>query len=124
MRCRPGTPVVSRKQETGVPDQRRTAPLRCALHRVRDTCGMIIVLIALSVVPVHPAHAQSVEDFYRGKSVNLLIGFGVGGGYDLYARVLGKYIGKHIPGNPTIVPQNMTGAGSLRAAQFLYSAAP
>ena len=53
-----------------------------------------------------------------------MIGFSVGGGYDLYARHLARHIGKHIPGNPTIVPQNMPGAGCLRAANFLYSAAP
>jgi tripartite-type tricarboxylate transporter receptor subunit TctC len=70
------------------------------------------------------APAQSVEEFYRGKNINLLIGYSVGGGYDLYARLLGRHMGKYIPGRPTIVPQNMTGAGSMRAASFLYSAAP
>ena len=95
--------------------------LRFALHRIRDT---IIALLAVVTVTGQSSRAQTVEEFYKGKSINLLIGFGVGGGYDLYARVLGKYIGKHIPGNPTIVPQNMTGAGSLSAAQFLYGAAP
>lgn len=69
-------------------------------------------------------HAQSVEDFYRGKIINLIIGYSVGGGYDLYGRLLSRHISKHIPGRPTIVPQNMTGAGSLRAAQYLYSVAP
>jgi tripartite-type tricarboxylate transporter receptor subunit TctC len=68
--------------------------------------------------------AQSVEEFYKGKNVNLIIGYSVGGGYDLYARLVSRYIGKHIPGRPTVVAQNMTGAGSLRAAAFLYSAAP
>jgi tripartite-type tricarboxylate transporter receptor subunit TctC len=71
-----------------------------------------------------PAHAQSVEDFYRGKTVNLIIGYSVGGGYDLYGRLVSRHIGKHIPGRPAIVPQNMTGAGSLRAAQYIYSVAP
>ena len=70
------------------------------------------------------ARAQSVEEFYKGKNVNLIIGYSVGGGYDLYARLVSRYIGKHIPGRPTVVAQNMTGAGSLRAAAFLYSAAP
>jgi tripartite-type tricarboxylate transporter receptor subunit TctC len=70
------------------------------------------------------AHAQSVEDFYRGKTVNLIIGYSVGGGYDLYGRLVSRHIGKHIPGRPAIVPQNMTGAGSLRAAQYIYSVAP
>ena len=81
------------------------------------------VLVSLTMF-MTSAQAQSVEEFYKGKSVNLLIGFSVGGGYDLYARHLGRHIGKHIPGKPTIVPQNMAGAGSLRAANFLYSAAP
>ena len=69
-------------------------------------------------------HAQCVEEFYKGKTINLAIGFSVGGGYDLYARHLARHIGKHIPGNPTILPQNMAGAGSLRAANFIYTAAP
>jgi tripartite-type tricarboxylate transporter receptor subunit TctC len=70
------------------------------------------------------AGADSVEDFYKGKTLNLVIGYSVGGGYDLYARQLARHIGKYIPGRPTIIPQNMTGAGSLRAASYLYSAAP
>jgi len=63
-------------------------------------------------------------DFYQGKTINLVIGYSVGGGYDLYARVLAKHIGKHIPGAPTVVPLNMVGAGSLRAANYIYSVAP
>src|SRR5204863_9662013 len=70
------------------------------------------------------AHADSVADFYRGKTINLVIGYGVGGGYDLYGRLIAHHIGKYIPGMPNVVPQNMTGAGSLRAAQYLYSVAP
>jgi tripartite-type tricarboxylate transporter receptor subunit TctC len=82
-------------------------------------------LAALAVLAsLAPAQAQSVEEFYRGKSITLAIGFTPGGGYDLYARHLARHMGKHIPGNPTIVPQNMAGAGSLRAANFIYSAAP
>ena len=79
---------------------------------------------ALAVATAVPAHAQSVADFYKGKSVTLAIGFPVGGGYDLYARTLARHMGKHIPGNPSIVPQNMPGAGGLRVAQFLFTAAP
>ena len=81
--------------------------------------SLLVLLPALT-----SAHAQSVADFYKGKSISMVIGFSVGGGYDLYARHLARYMGKHIPGHPTIVPQNMTGAGSLRAANFIYSAAP
>jgi tripartite-type tricarboxylate transporter receptor subunit TctC len=71
-----------------------------------------------------PARSAGVEDFYKGKTVSLIIGYSVGGGYDLYGRLLARHMAKYIPGRPTIVPQNLTGAGSLRAASFLYSAAP
>src|SRR5262245_14530476 len=76
------------------------------------------------IVLIQPARAQSVEDFYKGKTINLVIGFTAGGGYDLYARHLARHMGKHIPGRPNIVPQNMAGAGSLRAANFIYGVAP
>jgi tripartite-type tricarboxylate transporter receptor subunit TctC len=62
------------------------------------------------------AAAQSVADFYHGKTVNFIVGFGPGGGYDLYPRVLARHLGRHIPGNPAVVVQNMDGAGSVRAA--------
>jgi tripartite-type tricarboxylate transporter receptor subunit TctC len=71
-----------------------------------------------------PASAQSVEAFYTGKSINLAIGFTPGGGYDLYGRLVARHLGKHIPGKPNIVAQNMPGAGSMRAAQHLFSVAP
>src|SRR4051812_39165795 len=83
-----------------------------------------IVAFAFAITSTPPARAQSVEEFYRGKTVNLIIGYSVGGGYDLYGRLLARHIGKHIPGRPSIVPQNLTGAGSLRAAQYLYAVAP
>ncbi len=67
---------------------------------------------------------QSVADFYKGKQVQMIVGYGPGGGYDVYARQLARFLGKHIPGNPTIVVQNMPGAGSLRAANFIYNTAP
>jgi tripartite-type tricarboxylate transporter receptor subunit TctC len=84
----------------------------------------LAVAASLILAAALPAHAQSVEEFYKGKSISMLIGFSAGGGYDLYARHLARHMSKHIPGNPTIVPQNMAGAGSLRAANFVYSAAP
>jgi tripartite-type tricarboxylate transporter receptor subunit TctC len=97
-------------------------------HMNNKRHAMNVCLPAVAAVAIlagfAPAHAQSVEEFYRGKSITLAIGFTPGGGYDLYARHLARHMGKHIPGNPTIVPQNMAGAGSLRAANFIYSAAP
>ena len=71
-----------------------------------------------------PAKADAVADFYRGKTVTLVVGYGPGGGYDIYARLVGRHLGRHIPGNPTIVVQNMPGAGSLRAVNWLYNLAP
>src|SRR5215475_7527780 len=70
-----------------------------------------------------PAQGQSVADFYRGKTVNVLIGVGVGGEYDLHARLVARHIGKHIPGNPIVVPQNMTGAGGINMANYLFAKA-
>ena len=70
------------------------------------------------------AAAQSVHDFYRGKTVTLLIGIGVGGGTDAWARTLGEYIGRHIPGNPSVVPENMPGAAGLKMTDYIYNAAP
>jgi tripartite-type tricarboxylate transporter receptor subunit TctC len=80
--------------------------------------------LVLSALPAHAQSAQNAEEFYKGKTINVVIGFSVGGGYDLYARLLAKYIGKHIPGNPTVIPQNMPGAGSLKAANYIFTAAP
>jgi len=71
-----------------------------------------------------PVTAQTVEEFYTGKTIELYIGYTVGGGYDTYARTLARHMGKHIPGNPTVVPVNMDGAGSLRMTNWLYEAAP
>lgn len=70
-----------------------------------------------------PATAETVEEFYKGKTVRMIIGYGPGGGYDLYGRVASEWLGRYIPGNPVIVPQNMPGAGSFRAAKYLFDAA-
>ena len=80
--------------------------------------------VSLLVLLLDQAKAEPVADFYRGRTVTLYIGYSVGGGYDNYARVLARHLGNHIPGNPSILPQNMPGAGSLRALNYLYNAAP
>src|SRR5215469_2809172 len=67
---------------------------------------------------------DDVSDFYAGKTVQLVIGYAAGGGYDDYARMLGRHLARHIPGHPTVVVQNMPGAGSIRAANYLYNIAP
>src|SRR5260221_5497180 len=70
------------------------------------------------------ARADDVADFYRGKRINLVIGYGTGGGYDLYARMLRRLLGDHISRKPTIIAQNMPRAGSRGAADQLYNVAP
>ncbi|MGA2941565.1 MAG: tripartite tricarboxylate transporter substrate-binding protein [Xanthobacteraceae bacterium] len=70
------------------------------------------------------AGADDVADFYKRTNVSLVIGFSAGGGYDAYARLLARFLSKHLPGGPTVVPQQMAGAGSLRAANYIYTVAP
>ncbi len=85
----------------------------------------LAMLLGLSVLAVSPpARADPVADFYKGRTINLYIGYSVGGAYDVYARMVARYMGQHIPGNPTVIPQNMEGAGSLRAANYIYTRAP
>ena len=83
-----------------------------------------LALAAVVAAPVSTGRAQSVAEFYKGKTVDVYIGYSVGGAYDVYARVLARHMGKHIPGNPSLVPKNMEGAGSLRLANWLYTVAP
>src|SRR3954470_21639246 len=82
--------------------------------------AFFLVLAFLST----PAVADPVADFYKGKQIKMVIRSGVGGGYDLYARVLSAHIGKHIPGNPTVIPINMPGGGGIKAANYVANIAP
>ena len=84
----------------------------------------IALILASLTAPLAAARADVVGDFYRGKSIQLVLGYGPGGGYDVYARVVARYLGKYLPGNPAVVVVNMPGAGSLRATNFLYTSAP
>src|SRR5690348_17097769 len=84
--------------------------------------GAVVLLVSQAETAAAQG-AVSDDGFYKGRTAQLLIGYGVGGGYDLYGRVLARHMGKHIPGNPTLVPQNMTGAGSLKLTNYLYSPA-
>ena len=80
--------------------------------------GALLMMAGASV------RAEPVADFYHDKQIQIYVGYGAGGGYDLYARLIARFLGKHIPGQPRIVVQNMPGAGSLRAANFIYASAP
>ena len=79
--------------------------------------------VAVTALIPDAVRASGVETFYKGRSISLIIGFSAGSGYDIYARLLARYIGRHIPGNPSIIPQNMPGGGSLKAANYMYSVA-
>ena len=80
--------------------------------------------VALSGLCASGAFADSTSDFYRGREVHLIIGSSVGGGYDVYARLVARYLGQPIPGGPSIVPQNMPAASGIAAANYLYNIAP
>jgi tripartite-type tricarboxylate transporter receptor subunit TctC len=82
------------------------------------------VTFATTTIPATRAGAQDASSFFAGKTVRIVVGFSAGGGYDIYARALGRYLGRHIPGHPSVVVQNMAGAGSLKAVNFLFNAAP
>ena len=88
----------------------------CLVARVLCTW---LTLAAFAASP-----AGAADDFYAGKTIDMLIGLSSGGGYDIYGRTLARYLGRHIPGNPQIVPQNMPGAGSLKLVNYLYNVAP
>ena len=71
-----------------------------------------------------PVRAQTPAEFYKGQTVTIYVGLSVGGGYNLNARLVAKYLGKYIPGNPTVVVKNMPGGGGLVMTNFLANAAP
>jgi tripartite-type tricarboxylate transporter receptor subunit TctC len=82
-------------------------------------------LVALCTIgPITPLAADPIADFYRGKTVTCYIGYGAGGGYDLISRTIGRFMTRHIPGNPSIVPMNMPGASSMLLGNFLAKRAP
>ena len=82
------------------------------------------LVATVALVPASAATAESVAEFYKGKTINIIIGAGPGGPYDNLARTFAQHVRRFIPGNPTMVPQNMAGASSLRAAEYLYNVAP
>ena len=85
---------------------------------------LLAMSLGLAGLSTGAARADDVADFFRGKTVNVLIGVSPGGEYDLQARLIARFLGAHIPGNPTVVAQNMVGAGGLTEANYLYNVAP
>jgi tripartite-type tricarboxylate transporter receptor subunit TctC len=90
------------------------------MRMIAAAVGLVAMVLGSSA----PVHADPIADFYNGKTVRMLIGYGPGGGYDLYGRVVAQFLPKHLPGHPTIVVQNMPGAGSLLAARYMHDVAP
>jgi len=90
-------------------------PRKPVLHRI---LGITVLLLAAD------AAAEPVEPFFARRTVTIIIGYTAGGSYDLYGRLVARHLGKHVPGQPTVIAQNMPGAGSLKAANYLYELAP
>src|SRR5262245_52613836 len=97
------------------PSGRKTMPR----HRLAGVFALA-ALIGSAV----PASAQSVEEFYKGKTVSILMGTGPGASYDLYGRTIAEHLSRHIPGNPTIIVEHMPGAGGVIAANHIFNTAP
>src|ERR1700730_13777329 len=93
------------------------------MRRSRNHIAMTTVLLLFGATGFAAAQ-QNPADFYKNRSIDEYIGYSPGGAYDFYARVIGRHMGAHIPGNPTLIPRNMEGAGSLRLANWLYRVAP
>ena len=83
----------------------------------------VSVLLLMAGFAMQPASADAIADFYKGKTVSLTVGSSTGGGYDTMTRAVARFIGKHIPGNPTVVVRNMPGAGGITAMNYIYNAA-
>src|SRR3970040_1338109 len=86
--------------------------------------GAVAAALLIAAVATPDARADAVADFYKGKQINVVVGYGPGGGYDVYTRLLARHMPRHIPGNPIMVIQNMPGAGSLRAGHYVANVAP
>lgn len=112
----------------------RATSILATLMLVAAACGGTAPPAATSAPTAAPTAAATpaptqdptaaVAAFYSGKTVRVVVGYAPGGGYDTYARTLAAHIGKHIPGNPTVIVENMAGAGSLKAANYLFTTAP
>src|SRR5213079_260543 len=87
----------------------------------RALVGLVAAASLILLLSVNSANAQ--EPFYRGKTVKIIVGASAGGGYDTYSRTIARHMGKHVPGNPVFVVDNMAGAGSLISANYVYKAA-
>jgi tripartite-type tricarboxylate transporter receptor subunit TctC len=103
-------------------DVLQLAAMKCRLGCTR-ALWLLLFTFLLTTIAGHPALSESSVSF-KGMTIKIDVGFGPGGGYDAYARVLARHLGKYLPGNPAVIVRNMPGAGSLRVANYIYSVAP
>ena len=83
-----------------------------------------VLFAAIAALSLAPSAARAAEqEYFKGKTVRFVVGYAAGGGFDVYARTIARHLGKHLPGNPTVIVENMTGAGSRVAAQHVYKVA-
>src|SRR5262245_21987512 len=106
--CRAAAAPICHRRESHMP------------YRLPRVLILVVLCLAVDAAPAQDA----VEAFYRGKTVTITVGSAVGGGYDTYARLVGRHLGRFIPGNPTVVVQNIPGAGSNKAASYVALQAP
>src|SRR6266478_843899 len=100
----------------------RTAPWEGHAHALSAQAAWPAA--AMLLFAVHGAHTEPAAPFFARKTITITIGHSAGGSYDLYGRMIARHLGRHIPGAPTVIAQNMPGAGSLKAANYLYEVAP
>src|SRR3954466_9755956 len=97
---------------------------RIAMRTLRSARSSAALILLLAAGVLAPITAAAQTDFYKGKTVELIISTGAGGGLDTNGRIVARHLAKHIPGEPIIVPKNMPGAGHIRAANYVFSQAP
>ncbi len=90
----------------------------------RPAAGALTIALLAALAAASPAQADPISDFYHGKTINLVVGTSPGNDYDFRGRLIGRHMGRHIPGEPAIAPQNMPGAGGIKAANYMASIAP
>jgi tripartite-type tricarboxylate transporter receptor subunit TctC len=116
---------IHKIQKRSVRKRDLQTPDRAAYERKSHLSWVFALLASLpQILDAQPARSQSPADFYKGKTIRITVGFVSGGGFDANARLLARYIGQYIPGNPNVIVQNMPGASSLKAVQYLDSGAP
>jgi tripartite-type tricarboxylate transporter receptor subunit TctC len=92
-------------------------------RKVNRKIFSLITMVVVVILTLSSGYALAQESFYKGKVIRMIVGFAAGGGFDTNARIIARHMGKHIPGNPSIIVDNMTGAGSQIAANHVYKAA-